>query len=171
MGKIYLSDGKTLLNSITIELPDLVAGGISFRVHFLHIDDLHAGAKQLGSDTSFHPKLGTPVVLQNVLFQTNKSILLDESFKELNNLLVYLKGHPTYKITIVGHTDNGGNEAENKKLSEERANAVAIYLIKGGISKANISCIGLGHMNPIATNNTEEGRRKNRRVEITIKTN
>lgn len=170
-GKLYASNGKTLLNSLTIELPDLSPGGVSFKGHFLHVDELSAGTKRMVSETSFHPKFGTPVVLKNVLFETNKSVLLDESFKELNSLLVYLKSNPTNKITIVGHTDNSGNEAENKKLSEERAKAVANYLINGGISKANISCIGFGSLNPITTNDTEEGRRKNRRVEITIKTN
>jgi outer membrane protein OmpA-like peptidoglycan-associated protein len=83
-------------------------------------------------------------------------------------LVAYLKRNPSYKINIVGYTDNIGSEEKNKSLSEARAKSVADYLVKGGIDKANINHKGLGSLNPIATNTTEEGRQKNRRVEFSV---
>jgi outer membrane protein OmpA-like peptidoglycan-associated protein len=167
-GNLYAANGKKLLNSITLEIPDLVPGGIAFRGHALHVDDIRGGARMLNTDTLFALKLGQPLVLKNISFETNKSVLLAPSFTELDKLVTYLKSNPTYKVNIVGHTDNIGNEADNKNLSQARAKSVADYLIMRGVSKTNIRFTGLGSTNPIATNATEEGRKKNRRVECTI---
>jgi hypothetical protein len=172
-GRLYASNGYTLLNTITLEVPDLLPGGIAFRGHFLHVDDLRAGSRtaQLFADTSFAPKLGEPLILKNIVFEVNKSNLLEQSFVELNKLVVYLKRNPNYKINIVGYTDNIGKEVDNKNLSEDRAKAVAEYLIKSGIDNARIKHLGLGSLKPIASNTTEAGRQKNRRVEIILLTN
>jgi outer membrane protein OmpA-like peptidoglycan-associated protein len=169
--KLYGSNGTTLLNSITLEIPDLTPGGISFRGNYCHVDEIRGGSKQVIEDTSFAPKLGVPLLLNNIVFEVNNSQLLSQSFVELNKLVAYLKLNPTYKINIVGHTDNIGKEDDNKNLSDARAKAVADYLIIRGINKANISYLGFGSLKPIITNSTEEGRQKNRRVEITISGN
>lgn len=71
-------------------------------------------------------------------------------------------------ITIFGHTDNSGNEKTNKELSIGRAKAVADYLILKGISNARISYTGYGSLNSVATNDSEEGKQQNRRVEFKI---
>lgn len=170
-GKLYASDGKTLLNTIAIELPDLTPGGISFRGHYLHVDDFRGGTIQEVTEAQFAPKIGTPFILHHIVFESNKSNLLEQSYVELNKLVLYLKRYPELTIKIVGHTDAIGNEDDNRNLSEARANAVAEYLLKKGINKANINHIGLGSSKPVATNSTEEGRQLNRRVEIILTAN
>lgn len=170
-GKLYSSNGTTLINTIELELPNLTPGGISFRGHYLHVDDIRGGTIQVIADMSFAPKLGEPFILNNIVFESNKSNLLEQSFDELDKLVAYLKRNPNNKINIVGHTDNIGNEDDNKNLSKARAKAVADYLIKNGINIANINHFGFGSLKPIITNSTEEGRQKNRRVEIIIRAN
>lgn len=167
-GRLYSSNGKTLLNSITLEIPDLAPGGIAFRGLSLHLDDIRGGTRQLVADTSFAPELGEPLILKNIVFESNKSVLLQQSFVELNKLVAYLKRNQNLKVSVIGHTDNIGNEDDNKKLSEARAKAVADYLIRNNINRKNVSYIGLGSSTPIATNDNEEGRKKNRRVACII---
>lgn len=116
----------------------------------------------------FLPKLGETVTLKNIFFLTNKSELLPESFLELDKLVQYLNDTPITLIKIIGNTDNTGNEDQNKTLSETRAKAVADYLTLKGIDKSRINYIGYGSSKPIATNDTDEGKQQNRRVEFTI---
>lgn len=106
------------------------------------------------------------VILENVLFQTNKSILLEESFEPLNKLAQQLQTNEFLKIEIRGHTDNIGMEAKNQALSEQRAKAVLNYLVSKGIETNRFSYKGFGSTQPIASNDTDEGRKKNRRVEF-----
>ena len=120
---------------------------------------------------TFLPKPGETITLENIFFATNKSELLPQSFSELDKLVQYLNETPNTSITISGHTDKTGNENQNKILSEARAKAVADYLILNGIDKTRISYIGFGSLKPIATNDTEEGKKQNRRVEFIINTN
>lgn len=89
-----------------------------------------------------------------------------KSFKILNRVAQILKKYPDYKVRIVGHTDNIGSEEYNLKLSKKRAEAVKKYLIKKGISASRLTTEGKGESSPIAPNDTEEGRAKNRRVEF-----
>ena len=106
--------------------------------------------------------------LNNVLFETNKTDLLPGSFIELNKLAVQLKEKPSMQIEIRGHTDNVGEEGKNKALSEGRAKAVYDYLLVKGIDKSRIAYKGFGSKKAVAKNDTEEGRKKNRRVEMVI---
>lgn len=108
------------------------------------------------------------VVLENVLFQTNQSTLLKGSFVTLDKLVEQLKENKQLKIEIGGHTDNVGDESQNQKLSEERAKEIVIYLISKGIDKTRLSFKGFGSTQPIVSNETEEGRKKNRRVTFSI---
>ncbi len=116
----------------------------------------------------FSPKTNESTTLENVFFATNKSDLMSESYQELDKLTQYLKQELDTKIIINGHTDNIGEEVKNKILSEARAKAVAEYLIGKGIVSSRIKYNGFGSQQPIATNDAEEGRQKNRRVEFTI---
>jgi outer membrane protein OmpA-like peptidoglycan-associated protein len=109
------------------------------------------------------------IILENVLFQTNKSILLEQSFEPLNKLAQQLEINLSIKIEIRGHTDNKGTEAKNQSLSEERAKVVLNYLVSKGIATSRFSYKCFGSKQPIASNDTTEGREKNRRVEF-IKT-
>lgn len=105
------------------------------------------------------------IILENILFQTNKSVLLPESFESLDKLVKQLNSNKL-KIEIRGHTDNVGLDAKNQTLSEQRAKSVLNYLVSKGIEKSRLSFRGLGSTQPIAPNDTEEGRMKNRRVEF-----
>lgn len=106
------------------------------------------------------------IVLENVLFQTNKSVLLEESFESLNKLVQQLQTNKSLKIEIRGHTDNVGMEAKNQTLSEQRAKTVLTYLVSKGVDVNRFSYKGFGSTQPITANDTEEGRMKNRRVEF-----
>ena len=113
-------------------------------------------------------KVGKKVVLNNILFETGKSILTQASYTELDRLLGIMKENSLMKIEISGHTDNTGSEPINAKLSEARAKAVVDYLIKNGIETSRMTFKGYGSSQPIAENSTPTGRAKNRRVEFKI---
>ncbi|MBI1305471.1 MAG: OmpA family protein [Bacteroidetes bacterium] len=108
------------------------------------------------------------IVLNNVFFDVDKWDLKEESRAEMEMILDLLKKNPTIKVEIGGHTDNTGNEAHNKTLSENRAKAVYQYLIDHGIDATRLSYKGYASSQPIADNNTEAGRAKNRRTELRI---
>ncbi len=111
---------------------------------------------------------GGSITLKNIFFQTSKSELLSASFKELNILVDIMQKNEQIEIEISGHTDNTGTEKYNQKLSEARAKTVADYLISNGIESKRIVYKGYGNSKSITSNETEEGRSKNRRVEIKI---
>ena len=113
-------------------------------------------------------KVGTKVVLHNMFFATNKTQILPQSEKALEDLSAFMNAHPALVIRITGHTDNVGSDEANLILSEGRANAVRDELIKRGVAAERIEAEGKGEYEPIADNATEEGRAKNRRVEFTI---
>lgn len=110
----------------------------------------------------------TTLVLKNILFETNNAILLPLSYSDLNILADYLIKNPTVNIEVSGHTDNIGSENHNKILSEKRAKAIVNYLTAKSIKMSQITYKGYGSLRPIATNETEEGKSQNRRVEFTI---
>jgi len=113
-------------------------------------------------------EVGGTIGLSNIFFETGKSIIKQESFDELDNLANALLRNISMKIYITGHTDNKGSDAANLKLSDERVKSVIGYLIDKKIDKSRLSGKGYGSKKPIATNDTEEGRFKNRRVEFTV---
>jgi len=113
-------------------------------------------------------KIGKKVVLNNILFETGKSILTTGSFAELDRLLNILEDNAAMKIEISGHTDKTGSEPLNFKLSEDRARAVVEYLVQKGIDRSRLEYKGFGSLQPIADNATATGRTKNRRVEFKI---
>jgi len=109
-----------------------------------------------------------PIVLQNVYFNSDESVLLPESYTELDHLFNYLHKNEEVNIIVEGHTDNTNTSLYNLNLSEERALAVKNYLVEKGISKDRIGIIGYGETKPIAENSTEEGKKLNRRVAFRI---
>ena len=106
--------------------------------------------------------------LDNVYFDFGKYTLRSESFAELDELVSYMKWKENERIEIGGHTDNVGNDPDNLKLSQQRAEAIRQYLIKKGIQPARIIAKGYGATEPVADNSTDEGRQKNRRTEVKI---
>ncbi len=113
-------------------------------------------------------KVGEKIVLENIYFEFDKATLLSKSFFELDKLHRLLLETPQLEIRIEGHTDVVGNDAYNIELSQKRAAAVFDYLIKKGIDESRISYIGFGKKIPIASNQTQEGRAINRRVQFMI---
>jgi outer membrane protein OmpA-like peptidoglycan-associated protein len=109
--------------------------------------------------------------LSNIFFDFASSNLQNFSIPELNRVADFLQENSLIKIEISGHTDNIGGYEENMALSQKRAEAVADYLINAGIDKDRIIAKGYGYNNPIATNQTPEGRQQNRRVEFKIISN
>lgn len=112
--------------------------------------------------------LNKPLILENVYFEFDSYLLSAESFATLDSIVSYLKDHPKIEFIINGHTDNIGTIFYNQWLSTERAKAVYKYFYESGISPARMQYKGYGDKIPIATNKTNEGRQKNRRVEIEI---
>lgn len=112
--------------------------------------------------------VGSTIVLKNIFFDLGKATLRSESTNELERLGKLLYDNPTLKIEISGHTDNKGSAELNKKLSDGRAKAVVDYLISKGITGDRLTYVGYGKDQPLASNDTEEGRQQNRRTEFKI---
>ena len=99
-------------------------------------------------------------------FDSGKSTIKEESKPIVDQISQLLGAHPEIMLNIEGHTDNQGNNVSNQKLSENRAEAVMLALVAEGIGSERLSSTGFGEDRPIADNSTEEGRAKNRRVEL-----
>lgn len=108
-------------------------------------------------------------VTLHINFETGKADIRPESQGIIDQVVELLSENDTLSISIEGHTDNTGNAASNKTLSENRARAVMNALVARGIIKSRLSTKGWGQEKPIADNKTDEGRAKNRRVEIVRK--
>ncbi len=106
-------------------------------------------------------------VLEGVLFDTGKATLRPESFPRLDRVVEYMTHKKRARIQISGHTDNVGDANANKVLSENRAKACREYLVSKGIDGTRVTAVGYGSEQPIATNDTPEGRQLNRRIEAT----
>ena len=105
---------------------------------------------------------------KTILFDTGKATIKFESAEILNQIINVLKKYPNSRFRIEGHTDNTGKRAKNIELSQNRADAVKIYLIQGGIASDRLESVGYGPDKPIASNKNKKGRALNRRVEINL---
>ena len=111
---------------------------------------------------------GQKMTLNSVFFEQSKAIIIDTSFPELDRIVRAMKENPTMEIMLEGHTDNQGDWNANLLLSKERVEEVQKYLTIKGINMKRIQVQGYGSTRPVASNNSEEKRRLNRRVEVTI---
>ena len=105
----------------------------------------------------------------NLLFETGSSVIKQSSFQSLNGLVNVMAAHEELKLSLEGHTDNVGDDDANMQLSKDRAAAVKQYLVNAGIKSKRITSEGFGETKPVDTNNTPQGRKNNRRVEMNIK--
>jgi outer membrane protein OmpA-like peptidoglycan-associated protein len=120
-------------------------------------------------DVQLQPiKFGEKVVLKNIFFETASFDLLPESRVELNKLVAFMNNNPKIRIEIGGHTDNVGKHEDNQLLSENRAKAVKEYLVSNEIVETRIEYKGYAEVQPIDTNDSPEGRAKNRRTEFKV---
>ena len=113
-------------------------------------------------------KPGEILVTNNILFDFAKSLLRNEAYAELDKIVRMMRANPTMKIELSAYTDEIGNAKRNQDLSDDRAFAAKQYLLSKSIEADRIIAKGFGKKNPIASNKTEEGRQKNRRVEFKI---
>ncbi|MDY0315108.1 MAG: OmpA family protein, partial [Bacteroidales bacterium] len=112
--------------------------------------------------------VGSKIVLKNIFFDYGKETLRTTSFPELDRLVALLNSYPSMTIEIGGHTDSHGSLKLNTDLSEARAKSVVDYLVDKGISKTRLSYKGYAYLQPIASNDTDDGRQQNRRVEFKV---
>jgi len=113
------------------------------------------------------PRKAEPLVtLHGAQFDFNKATLKPSAKPVIDQAVKVMKDKPDLKVSVEGHTDSIGSATYNQKLSERRAMAVRDYMVSQGIDAARITVRGFGKSKPIATNDTEEGRAQNRRVEI-----
>lgn len=146
--------------SITAEAPD-----------YLFYSDLYEVERKsdvtLTHDIDLSPSLSGKTRLL-VFFDFNSATLKGESVPDLNRAVDLLKQFPSNRVRVTGHTDSVGSAEFNQRLSQDRANSVKQYLVQHGIDAGRIDAVGMGETMPIASNETEEGRALNRRVEFQL---
>jgi outer membrane protein OmpA-like peptidoglycan-associated protein len=125
-------------------------------------------SKSVVAPHAIEPVAERKFVLSDVLFDHNSPALKKDFTSQLDTLVDILQKNQSLQVMIIGHTDNTGREAYNIRLSTSRAEAVGLYLIDKGIVQSRIGFAGRGSSQPIADNASEEGRQKNRRVEIIL---
>lgn len=123
-----------------------------------------AGFMMKGSDSDL-PKRFT---FDHLNFDTNSTQVTPDSNATISNLIATVKCFPASQVQLVGYTDKTGSPDANKKLSLDRANAVKTLLVRGGIDSSRIATEGEGQDKPVASNDTDEGRAKNRRTELVV---
>jgi len=128
------------------------------------------GDNQTYSEMTVQIMISVPkfFTLNNLHFASGQATILKSSYKELEELIEYLKLKPNLRIEIAGHTDSDGDEVSNLELSIKRAQAVKNYLIKSGIKANRLFAKGYGETRPIADNSTNTGKAKNRRTEVKV---
>jgi len=136
----------------------------------LNLDSLvKVGYKEIHKDLYLMPiEIGSVVRLNNVFFDFDKADLRPESFVELDRVVKLLNENPSIAIEMSAHTDSRGADDYNFRLSDNRARSVMEYILSKGISADRITSQGYGETMPVDTNETDEGRQNNRRVEFKI---
>ena len=150
-----------------------VTGGVSGALIGRYMDKQKA-AMQRDLKSGYVERVGDKLVVKfdsGILFDSSEAALKPAAQHDLGEFARILKEYPDTKLTIQGHTDSTGSAASNKKLSQERADAVTAYLSEAGVQRARLVAQGLGEAEAVANNGTSEGRARNRRVEIHIEPN
>lgn len=171
-----LEDNKVVFSSVTDEITGeyqaFLAPGKEYGINFntpgyvYHTNKL---VTEGSHDVSVEKiAVGKTAQLNNIFFDFDKATLQKKSYAELNHFVTFMKQNPKVSIELAGHTDSKGSRTYNIDLSQRRAQSVADYLTSKGIDASRIVCKGYGPDKPIADNDTEEGRSKNRRTEIII---
>jgi OmpA-OmpF porin, OOP family len=161
-GNYVLLVPSTKVYSIEVEAKRFVNVSEKLDIHTFEMQTLEMNFK-------LQPiEVGAVVNLKSVLFELGKTNLLEESYDELNVVVDFLNSNSSVVIALEGHTDNRGDTKKNMELSQQRVDKIKSYLISKGINHRRIKGKGYGGSRPIATNDSEEARRLNRRVEFRI---
>lgn len=172
-GEEYIILGNFNPDSLTPWI--LLSDGLSLEYAYYLIDDVYVIPLKDNKEVTDAPGFLIDTLVNNqvmvwrdIRFEFDKSRLKKMAYKPLNQLVHYLQTHPDLFIQVSGHTDELGSDEYNYRLSLERAKSVAVYLINKGIEEKRISYKGFGNDHPVASNDTEENRALNRRVEFKI---
>ena len=171
-----LSDGMTLTTLSGAQLPVAVSGDtITVGGATLTESDLDSadGVVHIIESVAIPPDFRLPTInealaLESITFETGSAIITPEGAAVLDRAATFLAANPAIRVAIEGHTDSEGDEATNLTLSVERAEAVRDYLVEQGIASDRLETEGFGETQPIASNDTEEGRAQNRRIEFRL---
>jgi len=123
-------------------------------------------AQELADLQAKRTERGVVLTLGDVLFDTGGAVIRTGAYGTLDRLAAALKDRPARSVIIEGHTDNVGSDAQNTRLSEQRAQSVQTALLQRGVATSQVSAVGKGESTPIADNETAVGRQQNRRVEL-----
>jgi len=130
--------------------------------------EIEALRMQLESLVAKETEAGLMMTLGDFVFASGSANLKQAAVDNFDRVMQFISGYPERDIRIEGHTDSSGSEDLNQKLSQRRADAVKQLLIQNGIAANRIKAIGQGEAHPVASNNTEAGKAKNRRVDIIL---
>lgn len=172
-GKVFDIDFpfSTILNNFSTQLTNLYAlkytTGMPAIPDSLNISILNENREELVRKTVPIVEIGRKMIIENLLYKTGFAELAD-TVPELDILLEYMTNKTSVAILIEGHTDAVGSHATNDRLSLQRAESVKKYLMKKGIAESRIKTVGYGKRKPIANNETEFGKKLNRRTEVII---
>ena len=172
-GQTWLSLGEIAGGQSSIDIAPFVKQGEVFS--YLKLTDLKTACSVIdhwpGADIDAVAAIGSALnysINSSVLFETGKSVLKKEAIAELDKILLILKNYPGASLLIEGHTDDVGKGETNKTLSANRAEAVKKYFSEKLGGKNVINTAGFGEERPVASNSTDAGKEKNRRVEVII---
>ena len=171
-----LADGDVLITSSGAELPVAVngdtvtVGGVAIAEADIDTADgvVHIVEGVLLPPEFVLPTINEALALEPVTFETGSATITAEGLAVLDNAVAFLAANPDVRVAIEGHTDSSGSESGNQALSEARAVAVRDYLTSQGIDELRLETFGFGESNPVASNDTAEGRAQNRRIEFRL---
>ena len=171
-GNLYLNNDSISFSSNIFSLPIESVDTYNFKFvvdnYFIKDTTLRVDKSVDISINLDEVKSGSRVVLKNLIFKQSSTDLDDESLPYLNDLLHLFGSNSNIQITIEGHTDNRGDFRSNIKLSRERSEVIKNFLVINGIKKSQIKVKGLGPTKPRYSNDNEESRKLNRRVELFV---
>jgi outer membrane protein OmpA-like peptidoglycan-associated protein len=167
---IYSDDNVSVIQAMRdgIEIMAEIQASVknSGRYYFLHIIERNAMKQVITADVMAAAMDRDGFIALDIHFATGKAEILPESHSIIEEIVALLRKRPDLRIGVEGHTDNTGMPASNKTLSNDRAKSVAAAIASAGIDSSRLDPAGYGQERPIADNRTEDGRAKNRRVEI-----
>lgn len=170
-GEIVYSDDnvsvmKAMRDGVEVWAEVQASTKVAGRIYFLHIVERTAMAQVITADAMAAAIDKAGFVALDIHFATGKADILPESRPLIDEIVKMLSKHSSLRVGVEGHTDSSGSPATNKALSEARASSVVNAIAAAGVARNRLDPVGIGQDRPVADNRTEEGRAKNRRVEI-----